>query len=225
MTATDELRRLLDERGVEWTANDGEYVKETCWTYMCELTAAFAEYNDGTTRFDCDTWCFTPEQAIAATLGTPISADLRTALDFMRIWITDDAHLGESAISYEFEKAEGLRKLDAIEQAIAATLGNGEPPYDELLRCLENGWHIRASWDGLRRFWNIELTEEGVRLRDDELNARAERTCEGTRWHELFGTPERAARTLHELCGGCCGLPEQVRGDYDALLEWLRGDA
>lgn len=46
-----------------------------------------------------------------------------------------------------------------------------------------------------------------------------------TRWHDLFGTPERAAQTLHELCGGCCGLPEQVRGDYDALLEWLVGDA
>lgn len=39
----------------------------------------------------------------------------------------------------------------------------------------------------------------------------------------LFGTPERAARTLHELCGGCCGLPERIRGDYDALLEWLKG--
>lgn len=46
----------------------------------------------------------------------------------------------------------------------------------------------------------------------------------GTRYHELFGTPERAARTLHELCGGCCGLPERIRGDYDALLEWLRGE-
>lgn len=69
-SATEELRRMLDERGVEWTANDGEYVKETCWTYMGELTAAFAEYNDGTTRFACDTWCFTPEQAIAATLGS-----------------------------------------------------------------------------------------------------------------------------------------------------------
>ena len=69
MTATDELRRLLDERGVECAANDGEYVKETCWTYMGELTAAFAEYYDGTTRFACDTWCFTPEQAIEATLG------------------------------------------------------------------------------------------------------------------------------------------------------------
>lgn len=52
-----------------------------------------------------------------------------------------------------------------------------EPPYDELLRCLENDWNISASWDGLRKFWNIELTEEGVRLRDAELNNRAERTC------------------------------------------------
>ena len=46
-----------------------------------------------------------------------------------------------------------------------AELGS-EPPYDELLRCLENDWHIRASWDGLRKFWCIELTEEGVELRD-----------------------------------------------------------
>lgn len=45
----------------------------------------------------------------------------------------------------------------------------------ELLRCLENDCHIHASWDGLRKFWYIELTEEGVKLRDA---ARAERTCE-----------------------------------------------
>lgn len=57
-----------------------------------------------------------------------------------------------------------------------AELGS-EPPYDELLRCLENDWNISASWDGLRRFWDIELTEEGVRLRDAEPNSLAERTC------------------------------------------------
>ena len=55
------------------------------------------------------------------------------------------------------------------EQAIAATLGKDEPPYDELLRCLENDWHIHASWDGLRKFWCIELTEEGVRMRDAKV--------------------------------------------------------
>lgn len=69
-TATERLRVLLDERGVEWTANDGEHVKETCWPYMGELMAAFAEYDNGETRFACNTWCFTPEQAIAATLGS-----------------------------------------------------------------------------------------------------------------------------------------------------------
>ena len=47
----------------------------------------------------------------------------------------------------------------------AVTLGS-ELPYDELLRHLENDWHISASWDGLRKFWDIGLTEDGVKLRD-----------------------------------------------------------
>ena len=55
------------------------------------------------------------------------------------------------------------------EQAVKATLGS-ELPYDELLRCLENDWHISASWDGLRKFWCIELTEEGVKLRNSAHN-------------------------------------------------------
>lgn len=59
----------------------------------------------------------------------------------------------------------------------------------------------------------------------------------GTRYCELFGTPERAARTLHgptltcngcALRDGCAKTPEDSNcmiEDYDALLEWLRGDA
>ena len=69
VTPTDEIRARLDELGVEYTANDAKHVKETCWPYMGELMAVFAEYDNGTTRFVCDTWCFTPEQAIAATVG------------------------------------------------------------------------------------------------------------------------------------------------------------
>ena len=54
-------------------------------------------------------------------------------------------------------------------------------------------------------------------------------------YERLFGTPERAARTLFEMCrdsngGSCAGCP--ILGsdiddcsDTDALLEWLRGDA
>ena len=69
MSETDELRRMLDERGVECTTDDGEYLKETCWAYMGELMAYFVEFDNGTTRFELDHWYFTPEQAIAATLG------------------------------------------------------------------------------------------------------------------------------------------------------------
>lgn len=81
MSATEELRRMLDERGVEYTTNDGEYVKETCWPYMGELAAAFAEYYNGTTRFVCDTWCFTPEQAVEATMGRKEYVYALTAID------------------------------------------------------------------------------------------------------------------------------------------------
>lgn len=56
-----------------------------------------------------------------------------------------------------------------------------------------------------------------------------------SRYEKLFGTPERAARTIANNCqyhgsfdcsygcmadGTVCGC-----GDYDALLEWMRGDA
>lgn len=52
-----------------------------------------------------------------------------------------------------------------------------------------------------------------------------------TRYDRLFGTPERAARTLEKHCDGyhCIICPAHHHGcndgDYDALLEWLRGDA
>lgn len=63
---TTELRRLLDERGVEYEANrldfdGGNYNIYTEWGDI-----SYVEYADGTVLriFDC-----TPEQAIAATLG------------------------------------------------------------------------------------------------------------------------------------------------------------
>ena len=80
-----------------------------------------------------------------------------------------------------------------------AELGS-EPPYDELLRCLENDWNISASWDGLRRFWHIVLTEEGVRLRDAELNSRAERTCKRI-VHGL--ERDREVATVSWTCSEC----------------------
>lgn len=55
-----------------------------------------------------------------------------------------------------------------------------------------------------------------------------------SRWFQLFGTPERAARTLAKACGECdddlpcceCPLhPIVGRNVYEPeLLEWLRGE-
>ena len=58
-----------------------------------------------------------------------------------------------------------------------------------------------------------------------------------SRWHELFGTPERAARTLHHngtlVCRECLIREECAKTPedsdcmimrYDALLEWLRSE-
>ena len=75
MSATDELRRLLDERGVEY--EDSELINHgyRTTTYYTEWGGnddgdganVYVEYMDGTVlrMFDA-----TPEQAIAATLGS-----------------------------------------------------------------------------------------------------------------------------------------------------------
>ena len=56
-----------------------------------------------------------------------------------------------------------------------------------------------------------------------------------SRWFEMFGTPERAARTICRqlkhynicICDGCPVQPlnQECDSEYDALLEWMRGDA
>ena len=55
-----------------------------------------------------------------------------------------------------------------------------------------------------------------------------------SRYTELFGTPERAARTICRqlkhfnicICDGCPVKPpnKECDSEYDALLEWLKGD-
>lgn len=69
-SATDDLRRLLDERGVEWIGTD--FTKPTkghpTSTSLDEELhdAVFIEYHDGNVLRLFD---LTPEQAVEATLG------------------------------------------------------------------------------------------------------------------------------------------------------------
>jgi hypothetical protein len=67
MSATDELRRLLDERGVEWKAHGHE--NRTWWSNN-ENVGWYAETRPSVRGLYVEIEAvLTPEQAIAATLG------------------------------------------------------------------------------------------------------------------------------------------------------------
>ena len=145
MIATDELRRLLDERGVEYTVVHGyhEYIWE------------FGE--SGIAR--------------ASAIGT------RGLVQMIVTGITPA-------------------------QAIEATLGPREqPPYDELIEALRRDWDIEASWDGLRRFWYVGLTDEGVRKRDEREATLGRGTCRITdeRYKECMALVQEANERIDEL--------------------------
>ena len=63
MTATDELRRMLDERGVEWEGDTDTRFRDSHGLMM----QAFPLY--GGKELGLGVWSCTPEQAIEATLG------------------------------------------------------------------------------------------------------------------------------------------------------------
>lgn len=109
---------------------------------------------------------------------------------------------------------------------------------DELRRLLDERGVEYETNDGMGAYYirqsvlsSGKLTAENYALENMLLKIDND-----TRWYELFGTPERAARTM---AGKCCDCLECVIVDaceygegegcpldnYDALLEWLRGDA
>lgn len=72
MSATDELRRLLDERGVEYETDERNAITE--WSTYYGAFVYFARQREGkllveTTVATKHSVILTPEQAIAATLG------------------------------------------------------------------------------------------------------------------------------------------------------------
>lgn len=112
MSATDELRRLLDERGIEWKGyKPTPWTDTTAWDIDSsdprrEVEAGFIEFDTGVTllRF----WNATPEQAVAATLGTgtchmELREDARTsayqdAYECSKCgeWVLRETFMGES---------------------------------------------------------------------------------------------------------------------------------
>lgn len=75
MSATDELRAMLDERCVEWNATKGPI--GTVWTHWDAFNGyriSAMDNEDGTVEIFYK-WDVTPEQAVEATLGPKITGD------------------------------------------------------------------------------------------------------------------------------------------------------
>lgn len=104
MTAKDELRKMLDERGVRWDYGPSGASSTAFWVNGKELS--FCNWRDG---LICST-IFTPAQAIAVTLGAPE----RTC--HMRL-------------AYEEEDADGFIWPDHYECNACGASVNGIMPY------------------------------------------------------------------------------------------------
>lgn len=74
-------------------------------------------------------------------------------------------------------------------------------------------------------------TIESLRDRLQPVPAELDYIEDKSRWHMLFGTPERAARTLAGIkcdrgfCEGCTLIEADCSLDSAVMLGWLRGDA
>ena len=94
MTATDELRRLLDERGVEWTEPNNKARSHTTYWTAGVLRCGAVEFIDGMVSIAATSDDITPEQAIEATLGSDLqaeNAELRELVRDMWNWLAPTA--------------------------------------------------------------------------------------------------------------------------------------
>ena len=133
MTETDELKRMLDERGVKWwVSRYGEQI-----VFQVDGVKWFADDGCCDGMLELSTIAITPEQAIAATLGES-NESVRTLIDDMLDFIgnccnttLDCACCDPVDCKYldgDGELAECTRYQDFRNRAraIAATLGGGE---------------------------------------------------------------------------------------------------
>lgn len=84
-----------------------------------------------------------------------------------------DYGFGEQWASVELGDGTGYVRLADYEKAVAENAKLRER-MDRLLTLLRDDCGIDASWDGLRKFWSIELTEGGRLMRDRACKAEAE---------------------------------------------------
>ena len=118
-----------------------------------------AGYHDGATHYELD-HCPSCKN----------TADLQDAL-------AENAKLRE--LMYERAHKHAIHHMTEDELRITAANVMAEnaklrEQTERLVTLLRNDCDIEASWDGLRHFWSIELTEDGCLMRDRACKAEAE---------------------------------------------------
>ena len=83
MSATEKLRALLDERGVEYSTKDSAFRDITYWPASNRVVASYSCSKYSETENGMFKTQFTPEQAIAATMGggTMTADDIRDLIE------------------------------------------------------------------------------------------------------------------------------------------------
>lgn len=116
MTATDELRALLDERGVEWMDDSYAQLWCTVWHGQDGKQWRMTENRSGMLT-ELKAWQTTPAQAIAATLGRGTCKKVylvETSDDLIESWYPIAVYLHRESAE---DCAEALRKEeDGIRQ-------------------------------------------------------------------------------------------------------------
>lgn len=225
-----ELQKKLKEAGVKYTHRTQGRKTYTNWG---EPMVNGAQFIDGGDWTELTVENATPDQAIATTLGSgTLTADdvLNAVYNHGARWqaIADELNTklggGNCARCAEDMGRYADSLCDPLKERIA-----------ELLRCLENDWHIHASWDGLRKFWCVELTEEGVKLRDATHGTlTAEQVREAIERHSAWvigknrcfhdGAYEEIADELNaELGSGTCKITATATNNLmypDYMTKW-----
>lgn len=86
MTATDELRRLLDERGVEWGAEESELDHVTTWNANGGQAMFYESKTTNPNLLQVNYYDLTPEQAVEATLGMGTCRVVRKPVSYSDDW-------------------------------------------------------------------------------------------------------------------------------------------
>lgn len=145
---TELLRKLLDERGVKWTSKPT--YPETTWAYNGWWhNAKFEPWSDST--FKVTIYDLTPEQAIAATLGSDASA---VRLAERLCGIADEMrNVGASSMTPHELLACYASDVDKVADSLtfAATLGSESVDYmlNAIGRLEEENERLRSSYDTL----------------------------------------------------------------------------